>query len=234
MSTQSFKIRPAYLRAPPGINTAKVTAAVLDTNELLHLIIDAVPTEHRTPLLRVSKAWRAAILRLGHVLKSAGYEFGLQPGEWRPGLPLYRCVIPFKFHRALFNHTSYPDYLFTEVTNSHTTLTSHPYWDAANLALVQHGFATHPPITQLALMDGSGHVASLRVAGGVRVGHLAEYLPKISQKSSAHLYETWAMYARQPLTNNRVYSSVIPVEVPVKKSRAARRRARRAAQKWWR
>ncbi|KAM0692418.1 hypothetical protein Q7P36_008621 [Cladosporium allicinum] len=54
MSTHYFDTRPAYLRAPPGINTDKATAAVFDTNELLYLIIDAVPREHRTPLLRTS------------------------------------------------------------------------------------------------------------------------------------------------------------------------------------
>jgi hypothetical protein len=63
--------------------------AVFDTNELIHLIIEAVPTEHRTSLLRVSKAWKAAILKLGHVLEPIGYESRFSMGASNPG---YLCT----------------------------------------------------------------------------------------------------------------------------------------------
>jgi hypothetical protein len=172
---------------------------VFDTNELILLIIEAVPREYRTPLLRVSKAWQAATKKLGHVLEPTGYECLFRSGVSRPGLPLYQCVIAFKFNRAIFNHTSYPGHPSTGVKNSYTTLAPHPSMDPAELSQLQHEFATHPPLTQMALSDNHGHVASLRVPGGIRVGHLMEYLPKITQRSGSHLYETWAVYARPSL-----------------------------------
>ena len=201
MSTHYFDTRPAYLRAPPEINTDKATAVVFNTNELLYLIIDAVPREHRTPLLRVSKAWQAAIVKFGNVLKPSDYERRRLHGVPQPGLPLYRCVIPFKFHQAIFSHISYPGHPSTGVTNSYTTMTPQPYWDAADLARVEHEFVTYPPITELALCGDSGHFASLQVSGGIRVGHLLKRLPALSQKSSSHLYETWAVFGRPPLTD---------------------------------
>ena len=54
--------------------TFEATTAVLDTNELLHLIISAVPREHRTSLRRVSKNWQAAVLKIGHVFEPIDYD----------------------------------------------------------------------------------------------------------------------------------------------------------------
>jgi hypothetical protein len=60
--------------APPM--TFEAATAVLDTNELLHLIIAEVPRENRTSLRSVSKNWQAAVLKLGHVidLVEDGYD----------------------------------------------------------------------------------------------------------------------------------------------------------------
>jgi hypothetical protein len=194
MSSFPFRPKPANPGAPITTSTvSKAMTAVFDTNELMHLIIKAVPTEHRTSLLRVSKAWKAAILKLGHVLGPTGYECCFLMGASHPGVPLYRSVTPFKFNRAIFNYTSNAS---RGVSNTYTTLTPQPYWDAADLAMLGHEFVTDPPITQLALSDGGGHVASLRVPGGIRVGDLLEYLPKVTQMSYPHLFETWAVYAR--------------------------------------
>ena len=194
MSSFPFRPKPTSPRAPAATPTvSKAMTAVFDTNELIHLIIEVVPTEHRTSLLRVSKAWKAAILKLGHVLEPIGYESRFSMGASNPGVPLYRSVTPFKFNRAILNYTSNAS---RGVSNTYTTLTPQPYWDATDLAMLGHEFVTDPPITQLALSDGGGHVASLRVPGGIRVGGLLEYLPKVTQMSYPHLFETWAVYAR--------------------------------------
>jgi hypothetical protein len=57
--------------------TFEATTAVLDTNELLNLIISAVPREYRTSLRRVSKNWQAAVLKIGHVMEPFDYDFSL-------------------------------------------------------------------------------------------------------------------------------------------------------------
>jgi hypothetical protein len=48
-------------------------AAVLQTKEFLHLIISEVPRELRTSLRRVSKAWQAAVEKIGHAFEPEGY-----------------------------------------------------------------------------------------------------------------------------------------------------------------
>ena len=57
-----------YGQSPSGAVYEAATAA-LDTNELLHLIIAEVPREYRTQLRRVSKAWKADVEKLGHVIE---------------------------------------------------------------------------------------------------------------------------------------------------------------------
>jgi hypothetical protein len=66
---------PSIAHAEP--QTFEATTAVLDTNELLHLIISAVPREYRTSLHRVSKNWQAAVLKIGHVMEPFDYDFFL-------------------------------------------------------------------------------------------------------------------------------------------------------------
>jgi hypothetical protein len=60
-----------YDQSPPRSPSAvhEATTAALDTNELLHLIIAEVPREYRTQLRRVSRAWKAAVEKFGHVIE---------------------------------------------------------------------------------------------------------------------------------------------------------------------
>jgi hypothetical protein len=68
-----------YDQSPPRSPSAvhEATTAALDTNELLHLVIAEVPREYRAQLRRVSRAWKAAVEKLGHViepLEDNGYD----------------------------------------------------------------------------------------------------------------------------------------------------------------
>lgn len=54
--------------AKPQTYKAPAVTAVLQTNELLHLIIAEVPREYRTSLRHVSKSWKAVAEKIGHVL----------------------------------------------------------------------------------------------------------------------------------------------------------------------
>lgn len=71
--------------------TFEAATAVLDTNELLHLIIAEVPHEYRTSLRRISKAWQAAVEKLGHALEPVlPVE---DEGRWT-SMPLYQLGKP--------------------------------------------------------------------------------------------------------------------------------------------
>ena len=57
-----------YGQSPPS-QVYDAATATLDTNELLHLIIAEAPREYRTQLRRVSRAWKAGVEKLGHVIE---------------------------------------------------------------------------------------------------------------------------------------------------------------------
>jgi len=52
----------------------EATTAVLDTNDLLHMIIAEVPLEYRTAMRGVSKTWKAAVTKIGYTLDPIGYD----------------------------------------------------------------------------------------------------------------------------------------------------------------
>jgi hypothetical protein len=84
MSTSSVKAGPANSEAPSTSNTFEAAAAVFAIPELLYLVIEAVPREKRTSLRQVSKAWAAAIPKLGHAIEPIGCL--LIPDYLRPWL----------------------------------------------------------------------------------------------------------------------------------------------------
>lgn len=51
------------------------TTSVLNTNELLHLILTEVPFEHRVNLRRVSRVWSKAVSKVGFVLEPVQIAF---------------------------------------------------------------------------------------------------------------------------------------------------------------
>jgi hypothetical protein len=53
--------------------------AVMQTNELLHLIVGQVPLEYRNSIRRVVKAWQAAVVKKGYVLQPVAHNLYDQP-----------------------------------------------------------------------------------------------------------------------------------------------------------
>ena len=77
---------------------APAVAAVLQTNELLHLILTELPREHRTSIRCVSKAWQAAVEKIGHVFEPEGHAVCERPGLCNhPSTPLYTSHVAFRF-----------------------------------------------------------------------------------------------------------------------------------------
>jgi hypothetical protein len=61
--------------------SATAVDAVLQTYELLHLILAEVPLKHRTSIRRVSKTWQAAVVKIGYTLQPVAHN------QW--DVPLY-------------------------------------------------------------------------------------------------------------------------------------------------
>lgn len=63
----------------PTEGSSAAMDAVMQTNELLHLIIAEVPLEYRTSIRRVSKTWQAAVAKIGYTLQPVAYTRNDQP-----------------------------------------------------------------------------------------------------------------------------------------------------------
>jgi hypothetical protein len=127
---------------------APAVAAVLHTNELLHLIIAEVPREHRTSLRRVSKQWQAAVVRAGYALEPITSCEDLA-ASIRNGVPMYEPPRKtLKVNPAWPHAQAYSDYP--------RELYCLPYdlsyaRHSVSVRLAAHGreSITEPPITQV-------------------------------------------------------------------------------------
>jgi len=54
----------------------EAATAVLDTNELLHMIIAEFPLKYRASLLGISKSWNAAITKIKYTLEPSSHQMG--------------------------------------------------------------------------------------------------------------------------------------------------------------
>jgi hypothetical protein len=168
---------PSIAHAEP--QTFEATTAVLDTNELLHLIISAVPREYRTSLRRVSKNWQAAVLKIGHVMEPFDYDFFLTEDHLELSFgPIYALEKDFfvKHNPAFFLvHRCTNQMDDSEDMTHHMTVEHHLSFAA--LSERKHEFITMPPLSQ-ALITADIHrgtqIASLRVRTGIRIGDLVD------------------------------------------------------------
>lgn len=173
-------------------------AAALQTNELLHLIISEVPREFRTSLRRVSKAWQAAVEKIGHAFEPEGYAVCEGQGPCCcPLSPLYASHIAFRIHPALYatglgygdlrvktcvgaSHTDYHRLIWLERVRAGFGGGS----DIARFAGNEQEFITSPPVTEVTTSELWRHPTILRVSGGVQFRHWVEHLLKVTQVGS--------------------------------------------------
>jgi hypothetical protein len=86
------------------------SSKVLQTNELLHMIISEVPLEERTSLRRISKQWQAAVVRLGYALEPINSCEDLAATR-RNGVPVYEPPrTPLKVNTAWPGARAHSDY----------------------------------------------------------------------------------------------------------------------------
>ena len=178
---------------------APAVAAVLETNELLHLILTELPREHRTSVRCVSKAWQAAVEKIGHVFEPEGHAVCERPGLCNhPSTPLYTSHVAFRFHPALHSAKFVKGHLHASAcigesrTNYHRIIALGHFRDGfacdKNIARVltenKHEFITSPPMTELSTSQAWRYPTILRVSGGVRFGHLLEHLLEVTHVDS--------------------------------------------------
>ena len=171
----------------------EATTAVLDTNELLHLIISAVPRECRTALRRVSKNWQAAVLKIGHVFEPIYhnwylYDFAVENGFYGLG-PTYALEDEFAVNPVLRCSSRTYDGVEPDYELGHSVDFVEDF-SLAELTGRKYLFITDPPLSHVMihaevfdrqLVDAQ--VANLRVRGGIRIEDLLEYFGKLKDST---------------------------------------------------
>jgi hypothetical protein len=170
-------------------------AAVLDTNELLHMIFSEVPREHRVSLRRVSKNWQAAIEKIGYVFQPADHSPRYHQDDPRP---LYVSQTIFKsnpvFHDRLSSmgrpaNLASPGYrIECRYLESSRSV---PHWvSVAKLKENGHQFITDPPLTELQVRTGGILVPKVRlqVDGGIRLKDLLEFVQTAHRRGGPNFF----------------------------------------------
>jgi hypothetical protein len=156
---------------------------VLDTNELLHLIISAVPREHRTSLRRVSKNWQVAVLKIGHVMEPFDYDWYFFDDQIDVSNgPFYSLEkdLDVKHHPYLYPVHRCTNQMDDSCDHCHYMII-HRHLTFEEVNRRKHEFITIPPVSQVVIgADLPTHMASLRVPGGIRMGGLLEHYSKMS------------------------------------------------------
>lgn len=168
------------------------TTAVLNINELLHLILAEVPCEYRVNLRRVSKAWSQALSKLGFVLEPVQIAFQHMHPNWDGCIPEYALgdylhidvnetvfdKHPRKSRRSCIGNL--PDRLYCSNEDSDGSVPLQTHSQA-------NRFATNPPISTVALVTHAHNylryetLAILRIRDGIRVRDLKKHLAKLGR-----------------------------------------------------
>jgi hypothetical protein len=161
-----------------GVAVRRVSK-VLQTNELLQMIISEVPRKERTSLRHVSKIWQGAVEKVGYAFEPISYGTLIASGEH--GLPMYgpprtTCKVNWEWRRTHKTRTSSRDAYCLWYSDS-----GDPQSVSARLAGHELEFITDPPITQVVISadEKNTRAAVLRVCGGIRIGDVAEYCEKV-------------------------------------------------------
>jgi hypothetical protein len=201
-----------YDQSPPGaeVQVYEAATAALDTNELLHLIIDEVPREYRTQLRRVSRAWKAAVEKLGHVIDPLEINpIEIDPLEDDEYDGFYtspaRCVYRLPRKRLVCNESNPlircrkkdTDFYWMEYS-----CLCEGYWGMrVDITFDREGisgmsqslkwedeFITDPPITQVHFVqDFMYDPVTLCVRGGIRVRDLKEFFRNMEDNWSGRV-----------------------------------------------
>jgi hypothetical protein len=153
---------------------APAVAAVLQTNELLHLVIGEVPLKHRTSIRRVSKAWQAAVTKIGYTLQPVAQD--------RTNIPIYSSSQSLVVNDA--------NLMISCFQASGCTADSTVYEfqlmpcrpsGFPKIAELEGEFLTDPPVTQAKLKFAGYLVEStiLSVHGGIRIEDVKKYFERI-------------------------------------------------------
>jgi hypothetical protein len=186
---------------------APAVAAVLQTNELLHLIISELPREYRTSIRRISKAWRGAVEKIGHAFEPEGHAVCERPC-YCASSPLYASHIAFRIHPALYStgvghggiHIT--TCVGASQTNHHRVMVlgqiraeSGLWKGIERLAENKHEFITSPPVTEVITCGALRYPTIVQASRGVRFGHLIERLLAVTHVGS--MQAASAMFSTQ-------------------------------------
>jgi hypothetical protein len=141
-----------------GANVQKyespAVAAVLQTNELLHLIIAEVPREHRTSIRRVSKAWKLAVEKIGYAFDYLRHTLSDVFACRDPLSPLHPCHMGFRFHPVLMEREHHPTWIYIgRDGEGEKKLHYGIFWtmnkiDFSKWAGLEREFVVSPPVTE--------------------------------------------------------------------------------------
>ena len=176
----------------------EATTAVLDTNELLHLIIVEVPRKCRPSIRGVSKTWKAAVTKVGYTLEPSGYAPFYYQSQHFP-LPLVSREEAFKINPVFGtteNMLQEASTLRDENGESLECYQRSVPCDDSELLGRRHEFVTNPPVTQVEMTVGwwgpyAEQSAILRVSGGIRIRHLLDYPNKMLPPKRCGYHHLW-------------------------------------------
>jgi hypothetical protein len=170
--------------------------AVMQTNELLHLIIAEVPLKYRTSIRRVSKTWQAAVAKIGYTLQPVAYD-----QHDHPVYSASKLLVTNKHNNLIFCGSAH-----NPRTDPLTRLSF--YVPGATNEEGDREFLTDPPVTHVKL--SSGHIpktttAILRVREEITIRDVKECFARMS---STRLHIRMASIAIQRQEDDESNASV--------------------------
>jgi hypothetical protein len=167
-------------------------AAVLQTNELLHLIIAEVPREHRTSIRRVSKSWKLAVEKIGYAFDPLKHALSDVFACRDPLSPLHPCHMGFRFHPALTEGEHHPTWIYID-RGGEKKLHYGIFWtmnriDFSRWAGLEREFVVSPPVTELVSWSKEFRQAMTQVLGGIRFEDLMDHINKVEGSPRIDLF----------------------------------------------
>lgn len=123
---------------------SSAAARVFSINELVTLILERVPVEHRSPIRRVSTTWRSIISKIGYTVKPVVIDSfpDIDGHELREG-PRYEVAFTIRMNPAI-NSSDCQPFRFRDPT---AMVTLEDVSDWSKLLVKRQEFITSPPVT---------------------------------------------------------------------------------------